>query len=170
MEDLTSLLVPYALCGGDYSAYIEMLYEFFGADFIESMPRFQRNDVDFSGKAKEDGKERTFWHIITEDSKHMPRGSNKPERNIDLKRAERIRWIKEIIENYTDPSIKHWVEIQDNQKRHYLWYREEFLVILGQQHAYPYYILITAFYVSRSKRPYFQERYENNSPKKTMSP
>jgi hypothetical protein len=170
MEDLNSLLIPYSLCKGDYKAYIEMLYEVFTEDFIESMPNFKGNDVDFTGKRKDDGKEEKFWHVITTGLGYRPKGSITNERNIDIKRAERIRWIREIIENYKDPTIKYWIEKQDNQIRHYLWYGDEFLVVLGQQHAYPHYHLVTAFYVNPTKRPNYQMRCDKCSPKKTMSP
>lgn len=170
MENLVSLLVPYSRCNGDYKAYINLLYDYFWEDFIDSMPNFMGNDVDFTGKKRDDGKEETFWHVITQASKYSPKGCENKERNIDFKRAERIRWIKVIIENHDNLQVKHWIERENNKVRHYLWCLDEYLVILGEQYSYPYYHLVTAFYVSPTNRENYQKRYEKNAHKKTMSP
>lgn len=75
------------------------------------------------------------------------------ERNPDLRRCERIRWVRAFIENYNcDPKlcedcegVKVWCETYKGKKRiHFLLVEEKYMVVIEKRPKY--YQLITAFY------------------------
>lgn len=164
--NLSDLLVQYSDFHGVYEDYIEKLYEYFCSDFIEEMPCFIKHEVDFTGKTKVYGKEATFWKLVTAKGNIIYPGSKVDERVLDIKRSCRIRWIKEIIENYEDESVKVWLETKNNQRRFHLIYNDEFLVVLGQQYAFPHFHIVTAIYVSPSNRDYYREIHKTLGLKK----
>ena len=86
---------------GDWNAYLEALYACFRQDFIDTNPVFQGRRLGLKRHPMADGKEATFWHMIQE-------GKAEQERIPDLRRCERIRWPKPIIEHDADPAIKVW--------------------------------------------------------------
>jgi len=160
MLSLDNLLVPYKNFCGDWRAFNETLYEHFSDDFIEDSPTYMNKEVGFKEIQKVDGKEETFWHITSDESKIYRNGQIIKQRTPDIKRSERIRWIKEIIDNSHDASVKVWVERINGQVRHHLWYNDEFLVVLGEYPKYPFIRLITAFYVNPSNRLRYQKKYD----------
>jgi hypothetical protein len=76
------------------------------------------------------GKEATFWHFIT-------KGEEEAERIPDLRRCERIKWPKPIIENNGDMIIKTWENVRNGEKRILLFIEEEnYLVVLAGRNGY----------------------------------
>lgn len=69
-----------------------------------------------------------------------------------LRRCERIRWPKPIIENYADiDNIKLWENERKGEKRICLWVeREEYLVVLAERKGF--YLLWTAYLVTEDHR------------------
>lgn len=167
MLDLTPLLVKSSQYNGDWRRYYDALYEYFCQDFIEDSPFFGKCEVTITGTAIEDGKEKTFWHIVTTRVK-LKRYTNQSEQDRipDYKRAERIRWIKEIIENYEDPSIRTFKEVEPNRHIYYLWYKDEFIVILGRGLNYAKFYLVTAFYVNEWDKKRYEKKYKELCIKK----
>ncbi len=55
-------------------------------------------------------KEATFWHIIT-------KGNSESERTPDLRRCERIRWPRAIIDAASTESVKLWKNKRRNEER-----------------------------------------------------
>lgn len=145
--DLKDLIIPYSNYKGNWDAFIERLYATFEQDFIRSMPRFKCDDVDFYDKRKiETNKEECFWHLTSRDYPIRVNGIIRKERKPDIIRAERIAWIKEIIENNNDSSVEMWRNLDfPKGARYHLWYRKEFLVVL-EDIKFGYYHLITSFY------------------------
>jgi len=166
MLELDDLIVPYNSFGGDWEAFNEAIYEYFCENFIEDSPTYKGHEVGIKVWDKDDGKEGTFWHVTSEEPKHTPRGYNRNGRTPDIKRAERIRWIREIIENPTDTSIKRWVEKIQGQDRHHLWYNDEFIVVLSEHPSYPYFRLVTAFYVRDKERDWYEQKFQKYGQKK----
>jgi hypothetical protein len=81
-----------------------------------------------------------FWHCISE-------GPDEDQRTPDLRRCERIAWVREIIENFQDQRVMVWARRKGREQRHYLWLEESYLVVLGERgHRYQ---LITAFCTDR---------------------
>ena len=118
---------------------IDNLYEIFHRDFIAQRTHLASLIyVNPQSNRKDDGKEQSFWHLITKnDGQWVYIGNRKTwqpssDRLIDYGRASRLEWVKQIIDNYTHPSIKLFY-YQENPKtiRLYLWaYDEDFVVIL----------------------------------------
>lgn len=69
------------------------------------------------------------------------------ERTPDLRRCERIPWIRAIIENAHNPSVQIWSNANRGDRRTSIWFDEEYLIVLG--HRKGYWQLITAFPTNR---------------------
>jgi hypothetical protein len=132
------LLVDYA---GDWSRYVAALYTFFKQDFVDSQPAFQGAPVALKRHPMSQGKEATFWHLISE-------GSEEEERLPDLRRCERIRWPRPIVEHSPGPPIKVWENKRHGETRICLWLEScEYLVILAKRRGHV--LLWTAYLVTR---------------------
>ena len=134
----TVLLTDYA---GNCLDYVEAIYKVFHRDFIESKPFFRGLQVKCRRDPLSEGKEAAFWHCIQE-------GAEEAERTPDLRRCERIGWVRAVIENSEDPRIKVWQTRRKRDQRFCLWYDEEYLVVLGKRRDY--YQLITAYVTDRN--------------------
>jgi len=113
----------------DYNADIfDHLYVYFHRDFVKSTTFLNRTiKIDPRTHKQEDGKELTFWHLVT-------RQQVGQDRHLDPRRAERIEWIKLIIEGHANPLLRCFYHRETNAKkdiRYYLWaYQHDFVVIL----------------------------------------
>jgi len=92
-------LVCLADFGGDWSRYEEALYEIFCRDFKRDLIYFQGQPLRLKRYPISGGKEATFWHLTSE-------GSVESQRTPDLRRCERIPWLRSIIEQADDPALK----------------------------------------------------------------
>lgn len=92
-------LVLLSNSGGDWQSYLELLYRYFEADFIHSKPRWPNKRVGVKRQPEEQGKAATFWHFISE-------GSVEADRVPDLRRCERIRWPKPVMDSFDDTQPK----------------------------------------------------------------
>lgn len=111
---------------GDWQRYEDKIYERFYTDFVESKPKFQNKLVDIT-KQLIKGKERSFWHCIQE-------GRIEEQRTPDLRRCERISWIRAIIEHANEPIIKKWQNKKGRHIRQLLWLEEaEYLIVLEER-------------------------------------
>jgi len=112
--------------GGCWQRYEDEVYSKFYTDFIASKPFYEGMQVEIT-KNLIKGKERSFWHCIQE-------GRVEEERTPDLKRCERIAWIRAIIEHSSEPTIKKWQNKKGRNTRQLLWFEEaEFLVVLEKR-------------------------------------
>ncbi len=91
--------LPNLICledaGGDWNTYLELVYQAFVADFVRSKPRWPGKRVAMKRHPEYQGKGATFWHMISE-------GGIEDERIPDLRRCERIRWPRPIMEAFPD--------------------------------------------------------------------
>lgn len=115
----------------NWDKYIEALYDYFCKDFVYDKPLFRGTMLVLKrlplGK---DGKEATFWHMISE-------GRIEQERTPDLRRCERIRWPKPIVEHSECNNIKVWENERRGEKRICLWFEDiEYLVVLAKRNGY----------------------------------
>ncbi len=132
----------------DWNKYEEALYAIFKNDFIDNTPDFDKKKIKFRWAPVEYGKPDAFFHVTCQDyDKNMNRVP-------DIRRCERIRWIREFIQrsnstpNLCDESygIKAWRQPYKNKKRVCLLLEEErYIVVLEPRPNY--YLLITAFYI-----------------------
>lgn len=116
-------------------------------------------------KDKRDGyfvnKQKTFDHIVTRDNKY----SNK--RQYDKERANKIHWLRPIIENHECGYIKKF-EKKDQEGRCniFLWYESKnYIVILREKE--PELFLVTGYCVDEVERRRFKKEYEVYRDKKT---
>ncbi len=120
----------------NWEYYLRVLYSFFKDDFINKVPLFKELGVGINHELI-NGKELTFWHIVSE-------GDIEEDRVPNLRRCERIRWPRPIIEHYYESEIKIWENEKNKSKRVYLWFEEySYLVVLIKKPSY--YLLLTAF-------------------------
>ena len=128
--------------------YEDTLYDIFKTDFIDSYPFFENKRVKIKKYQTERGRAKAFYHTTCKD--YLGSGDRAP----DLRRCERIRWIRAFIENYDcDESlcdscsgVKVWREPYKNKNRvNILLEEERYIVILEDR--LNFYLLITAFYL-----------------------
>ncbi|MBN1579458.1 MAG: hypothetical protein JXA89_02055 [Anaerolineae bacterium] len=129
---------------GDWDRYVEAIYDYFEQDFVNETPYFQENKVVIKRHPYYQGKEATFWHLISE-------GRIEDDRLPDLRRCERIRWPRPFIEHNNDRVIKVWKNKRGTQTRVCLWFEDQdYMVVLAERKGYV--ILWTAYPVTRSHR------------------
>ena len=127
---------------GDWDRYLEAVYAVFQRDFIRSQPIFQGRWVRCRRDPLEQGKEAGFWHCTSG-------GKDESQRVPDLRRMERIGWVRSLIQNANDPTVETWEVMRGMDRRWCLWFREEFLVVLAarvrKRDGFRYWQLITAY-------------------------
>jgi hypothetical protein len=125
----------------DWDNYLALVYSYFRTDFVESSPDFQGTRLGLKRYPVIDGKEATFWHLISE-------GKAEADRLPDIRRCEHIRWPRPIIENYDDSRLRVWENDRGGEARVCLWLVEEdYLVVLAKRKGYV--LLWTAYLVTR---------------------
>jgi hypothetical protein len=127
---------------GSWDRYIEAVYASFHDEFIRSQPRYEGCWVRCPRQPIVEGKEATFWHCVSE-------GLEEDQRTPDLRRTERIRLIRAIIEHADDVAVSRWVTRRGSRRLHVLWYREEYVVVLKgivrTRDGFRYFVLKTAY-------------------------
>ena len=138
---------------GDWATYFENLYRLFLADFIQQTLTFQGRRLSCKRHPLIEGKEATFWHLISE-------GKVEANRLPDLRRCERIRWPRAIIEHADDPAIKMWENERQGETRTLLWLEDqEYLVVLADRQKYV--LIWTAYTVIRQhQKEKLRKEYE----------
>ena len=130
-----------------FSEYEDDIYDLFCRDFIDTYPLFEGKPVRIRKEPMVEGWYQAFFHVTS--SEYIPGRDRFP----DIKRCERILWIRAFIENYNcDPSlcphcdgIKVWEEPYKTYKRiHLLLEEENYMVIIERRDKYV--LLITAMY------------------------
>lgn len=165
MSDTPAWLPPLVLFrdyGGNWDAYLDAIYGWFKRDFIDSKPVFQGRRLGLKRHPMTHNKEATFWHMTSE-------GMDEENRTPDLRRCERIRWPKPVIEHTDDPKVKYWVSVKRNEDRIHIWLEElDYIVVLADRGRFL--IPWTAFLVTRDhtkvklRKEY--ETYWKNRPQK----
>jgi len=127
--------------GGNWERYFAAVYAVFAADFVDNKPTYQGKRLVLKRHPEYDGKSATFWHMIST-------GTNEAERIPDIRRCERMRWPKPIIENVQSPDVKVWTEKRGSNNRVHLWCEEEgYLVVLDDR--IDYLLPWTAYFVEQ---------------------
>jgi len=157
MSNSRSALAPLILLsefGGDWVKYLEAIYGVFKVDFLDSIPYWRGERVSIKRDPIKLGLEAGFWHMITE-------GKIEDERTPDLRRCERIRWPRPILDETTDDDIRIWVEQRQGQDRVHIWVvTQDYVVILAQRNGYC--ILWTTFLAEEPhKRRKLNRRFED---------
>jgi len=140
------------LCGdlSRFREYENHIYQIFRNDFINSYPCFDAKRVKIRYEPIEYGKEESFFHVTCQDY------AKNRQRNPDLRRCERIRWVRSFIENHACDSsacefcdgIKIWDEqYKSNLRTHILLEEERYMVVVEKRPTYC--LLITAFFFDK---------------------
>ena len=78
--------------GGNFSDYLEAVYQIFKTDFVDSKPTFKGTRLGLKRYPLVEGKEYTFYHFTHE-------GDIENDRLPDLRRMERIAWPRPMIDS-----------------------------------------------------------------------
>jgi len=156
--------------GGQGDTYA-MLYGIFQRDLVQSQLRYDGHEV-WHFPEMEDGKVKLFWHLTSRDQviKHVPRHKQKyaaaiqqPERLPDLRRSERLPWVRPIIENTTDPEVAAWDYLEgDGNTKTYVWLKDYDFVVIMKRYPDGRRRLITSFYVDSAYKQKDLERKHAN--------
>lgn len=152
----------------------EMFYAIFCRDIRDYNLRYNDNDV-WIFPDTEGGKEIIFWHLTTRDVKrqkiprrkrrYYPEGQTgtETERLPDLRRCERLPWVKSLIEHPSEPEVLAWdYEEGDRTIKTYVWIKDNDFVVIMKKYPDGKRRLITSFYVDKLfKRKDFERKYVN---------
>lgn len=103
-------LIEYASFDGDYHAFLDAVYNAFCDDFVRSKPAFPGARFSLKRHPMELGKEATFWHVVST-------GKVEADRLPDLRRSERIRWIRPMIERANEGELRRWRNRRGREER-----------------------------------------------------
>lgn len=117
--------------GGVWDSYLTAIYAVFRTDFIFSSPAFRGRRLRLKRHPVIQGKEATFWHLISE-------GKVEEDRTPDFRRCERIRWPKPVIEHQSEPGLLVWIEPRGSNdgRIHIYLTAERYLVVLADRGSY----------------------------------
>lgn len=145
--------------GGNFSLFLEAVYEIFKADFVETKPTYAGKKLRLKSHPYIDGREYTFYHFTHD-------GDIETDRLPNLRRMERIGFPRPIIDQSTHSSLRVWKVKRGTKDRILILHEQEkYLVVLDDRKDYilPW----TAYYIeneSRVKR-YIKEYEEYKKPK-----
>lgn len=143
--------------GGDWYRYIDAVYGFFQQDFLGSTPYLQGRRCAIRRGPVYDGKEASFWHLVSE-------GKIEDDRTPDLRRCERIRWPRPIIEAVRSGRVRCWRSDRKGDDRIVL-ALEDFSYVVILSDCRTYVLLLTAYPIERvHRREKFRKEYDR-SPK-----
>ncbi|MBS4060887.1 MAG: hypothetical protein KG029_10845 [Bacteroidetes bacterium] len=115
---------------GDWDTYLDKIYQVFRRDFVARKPVFRGIRLALKRHPISEGKEATFWHIISE-------GKDEQNRTPDLRRCERMGWPCPIIEmSDGDHNLRVWENQRDDETRICIWLSfdgEDYLVVLAKR-------------------------------------
>lgn len=138
-------LLPSLVLLSDYEnnwhQYFEAIYQFFCNDFVTSKPHFDGKRFALKRYPMIKSKEATFWHIISE-------GEIEDERLPNLRRCERIRWPRPIIEAIKSEQMRCWKNQRKGEER-ILIALEDFSYVVVLADRGNYILLWTAYCVER---------------------
>lgn len=149
---------------------VNAVYDAFKQDFIDNTVQIDETDLVIKSvlfsKSDEYGLpdsfksyRETFVHIITREEKETSKKISKTIRRFDEKRANRVHWIRPIIENSDCKLVERFEFIESNGKlREYFWCRcLDYIVVVEYQN--PNYKMITGFCIDGENRAYYQNKY-----------
>ena len=160
------------LSAESYKNYEEELYRTFRKIFFEDKLKFNNLPIRVDTNPRYLEYETAFIHLTCKTESKTPKDLN--DREPDLRRAERLHWIKYVIENY--PCLekcekcdgvllyKEYFKGNERRERTKLFFpNAQYIVILEKRKNY--YKLISAFYIDRgfedrNIKKYYNKYYE----------
>jgi len=109
----------------------------------------------------EDGKHRTFWHVTTREDK------GRKQRLPDLRRCERLPWLKPILENSINSEILAWEFTEDDGSINiYVWLKDHDYLAIIKKIKKGYLILRTAYWVEfKNTKKKLMKKYNSRNGK-----
>ena len=97
-------LPPLVLCHdwNRFSDYERKIYSIFCKDFIDTRPLFEGLPVYIRKEPRVDGWVQTFFHVTSSEYTHGK------TRDPDIRRCERIRWIRAFIDFMKNSAMQPW--------------------------------------------------------------
>lgn len=114
--------------GGNYTSYIDAIYEIFYNDFIKNKTYFGAHELKMKFNPIFQNRAYTFYHMTHE-------GEKEDERLPDLRRCERICWAKPCVENVEKWNLKFW-----RQTRKYS--ENRICILLDVYNDYDYFVVL----------------------------
>lgn len=152
---------------------LERLYLVFCRDIRDSSLKYCGYNVWFFPE-KEDGKEKIFWHLTSREKKKqiVPRRMKKYHNEVedenntrlpDLRRSERLPWIKPMVEHPGDSELLCWNYLEgDASIKTYVWLKDLDFVVIMKKYEDESRRLVTSFYVdSEFKKNDLERKYVN---------
>ncbi len=119
----------------------EYLYAIFARDFKDTRPLYEGRPVWFFPEV-EDGKETIFWHMTTRNDRQTA------TRLPDLRRSERLPWVRPMIEHAGCDEGKAWdYQEADGSLKTYVWLEDQQFVVIMKKYPDGGRRLLTSFYV-----------------------
>lgn len=167
--------LPEKICVNPWTAETyNVLYDIFCRD-IRDADIYYRGYSVWIFREMDDGREKIFWHLTTRDVKPIPiprrkrrfypkdQTHTKAERYPDLRRCERLPWVRPLIEHSFDEKVTAWNYEEGNGTiRTYIWIRNFDFVVIMKKYSDGKRRLITSFYVDKPyTRKDFERKYGN---------
>lgn len=136
---------------------VNRFYEIFTHDFVDCtvIIRGKKIKIAPTNSKVEEFKDynETFYHIVTRNTSYG--------RIFNADRANRINWIKPILENSDSKSILYykWKDDKNVCKEHFWFYKRDFMVVLKPLSVD--FMIVTAFCVDQEDKSTFLERYKD---------
>lgn len=140
---------------GSWESYIDVVYRVFQKDLVYGNLQFFDKPVRVKRLPVLRGKETAFWHLVSY-------GDVEDERLPDLRRCERIGWVRAAIEHAGSERVKCWQNRRRGEDRYVIWLEDEdFVVILADRRKY---VLVWTAYVlqGQHRRDKFRREYERS--------
>lgn len=159
-EEINYLIPPNIKSfSGNWDEYEEELYDIFKDTVLNGGMIFSGSPVYSQRRPELKGKHHTFWHLVST-------GAVEEERVPDMRRCERLGWIKWVVENSdSNPDITFWDSKRRRSNNVVIWYeKEQYAVVLARRNGY--FLLKTAYLVfPRRAREFRREIAEYNKNK-----
>ncbi|MEO0026419.1 MAG: hypothetical protein ABIK54_06640 [candidate division WOR-3 bacterium] len=139
----------------DWNRDIEILYQQFKNDFILAPVKYKGHSIIYNRNLV-DGKEASFWHLITRGEVRGYTGTP------DYDRAERLPWVRALIEHPESAGVRCFKHQEGSGVlRIYIWYEAGDFVVVLEPLSKGAMRLITAFYIqSEMRRQEMRRKYE----------
>lgn len=101
----------------------------------------------------------TFVHMVT-------RKNNSGKRRFDKRRANKIHWVRKILENHSEPEITYFEFLESDGSIHdYYWLKDEDFIVIMKKMT-PNYTIVTAFAIDgKRERGNLEKKYQTSKKK-----
>lgn len=165
-------IVTLESCNGDWQRYEDLIYAQFKRDFVDHRPSFKGTRLGLRKHPVVKNRESTFWHMISE-------GKTEDDRIPDMRRCERIAWVRPVIEAVgVRNDVVYWEQDRHGKTNVAIALSDfSYIVFLGKRtgDTGDYLIPLTAYWVERTfrqatYRKEYEEYVKKNAPKRPTPP